>query len=133
MTALPSDSAQGGDESFTPPQLRLLKRLVAVMGFVLVFGFLALVMAIVWKSNRLADGRPVALSPEAVRAIYGATPSVAFAEAAIPAGARLSGSHLAGDRLILVYEDAGGTGIAQIDVRSGKLVAYTRLGTRGPD
>lgn len=130
MTATQSDSAPGRDESFTPPQLRLLKLLVVVMGVILVFGFLALVAAIIWKSNQFASSSTTpatALSPAVLRTLYGAMPGVTYAEAALPDGTRLTASHLAGDRLVLVFEDAGGVGIAQVDIRSGKLIAFTRL------
>ncbi|HRN87913.1 MAG TPA: hypothetical protein PK271_04870 [Hyphomicrobium sp.] len=94
---------------------RTLVFIVVFLGLLIVAGIVAVVLRIIYLSSQ----------PAAQQA---ALPAVAAEEAAdaarlaLPTGAVVKSISLAGDRLAIHYEAAGGAGIAVVDVASGAIV-----------
>ena len=93
---------------------RTLVFIVVFLGLLIVAGIVAVVLRIIYLSSQPAAQQPVspAVSEEAVDA----------ARLALPAGAVVKSVSLAGDRLAIHYEAAGGAGIAVVDVPSGAVI-----------
>ena len=102
-------------DPFTPATLRALKIAVAVMGLILVFGFVGLVFAIAYKSTQL--GRT-----------GGETVLPALSRVALPAGAHLEGSDLDGGRIALRYKSANGEGVVVVDLATGRVLTTIETG-----
>ena len=107
-------------DPFTPATLRALKIAVAVMGLILVFGFVGLVIAIAYKSSQLGKAVAVAAGTE----------FQAVSRVALPAGAHLEGSDLDGSRLALRYRSAAGEGVVVIDLSSGRVLTTIEVGPK---
>jgi Family of unknown function (DUF6476) len=89
--------------------MRALKVLVVVMGVALVAGTAALVAALVLRAERGGVGAVASTGP---------------LHAALPAGSRILGSELQGDRLVIhVALASGGEALYLFDARSGAAVA----------
>lgn len=93
--------------------VRILKRVVYILGILIVIGTLALIGGIVWKAGQLAT----------VRAPSG------FGEAslAVPRGAQVRHMAFDGDRLAVTVEAEGTSEILLIDPRQGSLAGRIRL------
>ncbi|MGE3064625.1 MAG: DUF6476 family protein [Hyphomicrobiaceae bacterium] len=120
MDSKPLDelAAPGEDVMFSPRQLRALKIAVAVMGIVLVVGFLGLVARIFYLATRHND-----------QAAHGFKAEI---ELALPQNAQVRNVSLAGDRLAVHYDGPEGPGIAVIDLASGNVLSRisVRQGTQ---
>jgi hypothetical protein len=96
-----------------PAQLRLqarLRRLVLISGGTLGLGIFAVLIAIVYRVGMI----PAAAVP--ATAVPGAP--VRAAATILPAGARLVGTNVDGNRIVLTYEVNGGTTVITVDPRS---------------
>ena len=109
MPETPSSS-----DPFTPATLRGLKIAVAVMGLILVFGFVGLVFAIAYKSTQLGKSGEAMLP--------------ALSRVALPAGAHLEGSDLDGGRIALRYKSADGEGVVVVDLATGRVLTTIETG-----
>ncbi|MGE0213421.1 MAG: DUF6476 family protein [Parvibaculaceae bacterium] len=104
------------EEAAVPPDarnVRILKRVVYILGILIVVGTLALIGGIVWKAGQLAS----------VRAPQG------FGEASLPVPKGAVVRHMAfdGDRLAVTVEAEGMSEILLIDPRQGSLAGRIRL------
>jgi hypothetical protein len=101
--------------------MRSLKVLVIAMGVILIGGMAALVVAVSGRieARRVASGAPTAATSAAPHRL------------SLPAGARILGTELAGDRLLVrVALAEGGEELWLIDARSGTLVATVAASTK---
>lgn len=89
--------------------MRALKVLVVVMGVMIVAG-VAVLLAVI--AQRVGGGGA------------GAVASAVLSE---PAGSRIAGSSLGGDRLALQVQGGGPDRVVVLDLRSGKVVARAAL------
>ena len=98
--------------------MRALRILVVVMGVMLVGGFIALIVSIVYMTKHKQSGAPVA-EKTAAAAPYAAPPIE------LPAGARIEMIPAGSDRLVLhIMLPDGGRELLVLDLASGR-----RLGT----
>lgn len=100
------------------PKMRALKLLVAAMGALLVLGTAALVWAVIY---RVQHRPPAAVAKPAASTVV-----------ALPSGARVEGSDVAGDRVAvrLALPD-GGHEILIFDLRNGARIATIELRSSG--
>lgn len=112
MAANDPEPVSVSNDPFTPAALRALKIAVAVMGLILVFGFVGLVIAIAYKSTQL--GKPGTLAA--------GTAFPAMSRVALPAGAHLESSDLDGSHLALRYRSAAGEGVVVVDLSTGQVL-----------
>ncbi len=96
-----------------PRNVRLLKRVVYILGVLIVLGTLALIGGIVWKAGQL-PARPSSGS-------FGDT------VVSVPAGSSVKHMAFDGDRLAVHVEGSGGSEILLVDPRQGRLVGRIRL------
>lgn len=118
-TNRPPSSDAAHDDLMREQRLqRNLKILVIGLGLLILVGFGALIM----KTMGIAAGsKPVAGSPAiAIRAASGAAANYTVE---LPRGARIVSVSLSGTRLAVIHESAYGTGIAIIDLDTGKRIA----------
>jgi hypothetical protein len=116
----------GPAQPFTHRQVMILRAMLAVMALTLIGGGGLVVTALVWKLRQAPAAQPVQ-SVASLRALAAAQPGVMFSDAAILAGAKLVSSHLSGDEIVLIYEDAGGTTLARFDHKNWKFTGLARL------
>ncbi len=102
-------------------QVRLLRIAVIVMGVVLVCGLIAVIARIGYLATRSSPG--TAYSSGAV------TPQMT---AALPAGASIRMMALSGDRLALHYDAPSGTGIAVLDLATGRTLSRITIVPEAP-
>lgn len=95
---------------------RRLRRLMLVGGLTLALGLAAVFAAMVYRIAILDDKSDSA-----------AETGQPLAEVALPQGARLVSSALDGNRMLLVYEHAGGTLALVVDIASGEVVGEAAL------
>jgi hypothetical protein len=88
--------------------MRTLKVLVVVMGVMIVAGVVVLVAAMI---QRVGGGSPLA-------------PDATLSE---PAGTRIIGTSLSGERLAVVLQGGGPDRVVIIDLRSGHVIGRTGL------
>lgn len=110
------DTLHDGDAAIVPPDernVRLLKRVVYILGVLIVIGTLALIGGIVWKAGQL----PARSSAQG------------FGESlvAVPPGTEVSRMAFDGDRLAVHVTGGGKSEILLIDPRQGRLVGRIRL------
>jgi hypothetical protein len=111
-TVRPMPDAAGTPAASDLRLQRILKLVVAVLGL-LIFAGLA---AIVWRVIYLASPSPTQPA---------ASPSLAIRpeqSLVLPAGAEVRSISLSGNRLAVHYEAGGGTGIAILDLQTGRMV-----------
>lgn len=111
-----------GDASLSDPQVRALRIAVIVMGVVLVFGLVAVIGRIIYLIAR----------PAAQVSASSGTALVSEAAATLPAGAHVRNIALQGDRLAIHYETAAGSGIAVVDLASGRTLSRVHLAPDPP-
>jgi hypothetical protein len=92
------------------PQVRALRIAVIVMGFLIVAGLIALIGRIIYivarPSTQIA-AQSASIAPEV--------------RASLPAGAVVRTIALQGDRLAIHYEEPAGSGIAIVDLSTGRM------------
>lgn len=98
------------------PQLRALRIAVIVMGVLLVMGLVAVIGRIIYLM-----ARPAGQVSRAAGAI------IAETTATLPAGAVIRTISLQGDRLAIHYDAAAGSGIAIVDLNSGRTIGRVQL------
>jgi hypothetical protein len=118
--------SSGSSQPFTRRQVMILRVMLAVMVLTLLGGGATVVAALVWKMGQTPAG-PNASSAAAIKSLAAAQPGLMYSDASIPAGAKLIGTHLAGDDIVLIYDDSGGTTLARFDIKSWKLTGLARL------
>jgi hypothetical protein len=107
-------------------QVRWLRIAVIVMGMLIVMGLAAVIGRIIYLVAR-PSGQIGALSPGS------AAPMAPEVRAAIPAGAHVRSVSLQGDRLAIHYETPAGSGIAIIDLASGRTLGNVVLVPQAPN
>lgn len=108
-----------------PPNIRLLRFAVIGMGVMLALGFAAVIGRIVYLTTRTSVA-PVAAS--ASGPVAGPTAAItADMRLALPPGAKVRSQSLAGNRLSVHYEAAGGDGIIILDLETGRPVSLVRI------
>jgi hypothetical protein len=116
MAAMVSPSSEDVDEKpLDPAVLRVqarLRRLLLIAGLTLGLGLVAVFVGIIYRLSDLGDKPPA-----------GAVAS----EAAIPAGARLVSSTVAGNRIVLTYDTSAGTTLIFVDAKSQAVVGRLDL------
>jgi len=113
-----SDAAQ--DELMREQRLqRNLKILVVGLGILILVGFAALVTKMMGLAS---GGKPAAQGPAAV-SIPTPAGTAANYNLELPRGAKVVSVSLSGNRLAVMHESAFGTGIAVIDLDTGKRIA----------
>jgi len=97
--------------------VRLLKGAVYIMGGLIVLGAIALVAAVVLKSEH-----------------GGAQRAEGFGtlDVAAPAGAMITASHLDGDHLAIDIASPKGPEVVIVDIRKGRVIGRVRLKTAAP-
>ncbi len=110
-------------QAFTPRQVMILRGMLAIMALTFAGG-LALVGVAIFMRGSSVPPTPAAVD---VRALASGQAGVSFAEGRLPAGAKLVSSHVSGNDLVLVYEDAGGTLLARFNSQSWQLTGIARL------
>jgi hypothetical protein len=110
------DGLPDGEAAVVPPDprnVRILKRVVYILGVLIVLGTLALIGGIVWKAGQLPS-RPA---------------SGGFGEAlvAVPPGATVGHMAFDGERLAVHVQGGGRSEILLIDARQGRLLGRIRL------
>lgn len=96
---------------------RGLKILVAVLGILIVAGVVTILARVVYLANK---------SPTQAAASK-STPA-AQQELPLPAGAVIRSTSLSGSRLVVQYDAPGGSGIAILDLDTGKVLSRVRVG-----
>ncbi len=103
------------------PQTRALRIAVIVMGVLIVMGLVALIGRIIYlvarPSGQITSG-VAAMAPQI--------------QTALPAGAVIKTVALTGDRLAVHYETAAGSGIAIIDLASGRTLSRIQFTPEAP-
>jgi hypothetical protein len=116
------------DEAAQLRELRLqrnLKIVVAALGLMILAGLAAVAVRVIGFGTKGAPGQTAAASPHLPQA--GAGPG-AGGEIALelPRGAKVVSTSIAGNRLAVHYESPAGTGIAILDLDTGKRIADVR-------
>ncbi len=109
----------GSKDEVLMRELRLqrnLKILVATLGF-LIFAGLG---GIAWKMMGLSKERAAAAGASTTAAALPGTSDIGLE---LPKGARVVSTSISGNRLAVHYEGPSGTGIAVIDLDTGKRIA----------
>ncbi len=126
--------APAEDGQWTEPQIRFMKRAIAVMSTVLVLGFMLLIWRIMnLTSDKTSASAPVAAvtsSAPGALAIQPALSPLSFkslAQLSLPPNAQIRQIALSGQLLAVHYSAPGGRGIAIIDLVSGKTVSTVRF------
>jgi Family of unknown function (DUF6476) len=104
------------DVKLSDPQVRALRVAVIVMGGLLVLGLVALIGRIIYLVARPSgqiSGQAATIAPEV--------------QATLPAGAHIRAIALQGDRLAIHYDAPAGSGIAIIDLASGRTASRILL------
>lgn len=114
-----SDTADSGP--LTPGQTRWLKIAVVVMGIMIVVGIAVLIGRILY----LASQGPRSAAP--ARAGPATEGSVA-----LPSGATIRNLSLSGDRLAIHYDSPVGTGIAIVELATGRRLHTLEVVTQPP-
>jgi hypothetical protein len=115
--AAPASVPPGGSQ-LSDPQVRALRVAVMVMSTLLVIGFIALLGRIIYLVAR----------PAAQNAGQASVPDV---RATLPAGAHIRNIALQGDRLAIHYETPAGSGIAVVELSSGRTLSRIQLVPEG--
>lgn len=111
----PEATAQGSPDLMREQRLqRNLKILIAGMGVLILLGLGAVVLRIV------TGGGGTASTGTAVSAVSSPTGDIALE---LPAGAKVVSVSVSGNRLAVHHESPSGTGIAVIDLDTGRRVA----------
>jgi hypothetical protein len=110
-----------GNVNLSDPQVRTLRIAVIVMSVLIVMGLVAVIGRIVYLMAR-PSGQIAApsshLAPEVT--------------ATLPAGAHIRSVALQGERLAIHYETVGGSGIAVVDLASGRTLSRVQLVPEAP-
>lgn len=102
--------------SLNDPQVRALRIAVIVMGVMIVMGLVAVIGRIIYLMARPSG--QAAVAGGAIRADV---------TAALPAGAQVRNLSLQGDRIAIHYESAAGSGIAVVDLASGRTLSRIQV------
>jgi multidrug efflux pump subunit AcrA (membrane-fusion protein) len=111
-------SENDDDKPLDPALLRVqarLRRLMLIAGLTLGIGILAVFAAILYRIVASGNGS----APP--------TPVAGMVSASIPGGARLAGTAIAGNRIVLTYEHAGGTTLILLDAQSLAVIGRLDL------
>jgi hypothetical protein len=98
---------------------RKMARLVVVSGGIMMLGLIAVFAAIVYKLGMLGD----AAAPSGERLAAG----IVEAGIEVPAGARLVGADLDGDRALLSVETEGASTLVLVDLATGNVLGRYAL------
>lgn len=119
----------GGDIFNDPVFLKNLKIAVVVMALILIFGFIAIIARIFYLSSRT----PAKPAVEATTATAPGLPSAAAALAPnprldLPKDAVVRAVSLSGNRIAVQFEAPSGSGIAILDLESGRTLSRIGIG-----
>ena len=113
-----------------PPNIRMLRLAVIGMGLILVLGVAAVIGRITYLTMRqrvpvvTTSGSGAGASEPAL----GSSGAIsAELRLALPPGAKVRSQSLAGNRLAVHYEGAGGEGIIILDLETGRPVSQVRI------
>jgi hypothetical protein len=128
---IPQKSASPPDDGGQSPGLvRFLKIAVAGMGLLIVLGL----GAVIWRIVQLASSPKPVPAGAAVSSAPANSAAVAAAVLApeilleLPAGAAVRSVTMSGGRMAVHYDAPSGTGIAVIDLETGRTVSRVRIG-----
>ncbi len=114
------------DGQWTEPQLRFMKRAIAVMSTILIAGF----MLLIWRIMNLTS--TTGPSPASTNAALIGSPAGPLTlksqiELLLPGAARVDRLSLSGRLLAVQYVATTGSGIAIIDLVAGKVVSRIKI------
>jgi|LNFM01.1.fsa_nt_gb hypothetical protein len=98
--------------------IKMLRFAVIAMGVILVLGFITVIARIVYLVNRSGDSATTSTVSQPIQQA---------ARLALPAGASVRQMSLAGSRLAVHYEGAGGSGIVILDLQTGKPISRVEI------
>ena len=127
----PAAGEQSATQEQNPALVRFLKIAVIGMGILILAGLTAVIWRIVNLASSPKDAPPAVTSA----APLSAAPSAALppeAMLALPDGATVRSVALSANRLAVHYWAPSGSGIAIMDLESGRILTRVRLGTSGP-
>jgi hypothetical protein len=110
--AVAGDVAPGQPEGQDPVNVRVLKWVVIVLGFLLAAAFVTVFAVIAYRLARPPSE---------------AAPGEAAVELVVRPGTRIGQFQLEGNRLVLHLTNDSGQELAVVDVRSGKVLSRIRL------
>lgn len=124
MAHTQTDSPEDDDvtdiwEAEEPPRIRFLRRLVTVMGLVLIFGFILVVTAIIVKLMGVGDGRQAAESGQPAPAPQAIGDFIGVDAAAIPAEAEVLSAQAVNGALLVLTRGPDGAVLIEIDPATG--------------
>lgn len=119
-------NASNGDIFNDPVFLRNMKIAVVVMAVILILGFIGIIARIFYLSSRLPPPQS-AQSSLAQPLSAGAAQLSATARLELPPGATMRSVSLAGTRLAVHYESPSGSGIAIVDLETGRTVSRVEV------
>ncbi|MCW5697306.1 MAG: hypothetical protein KIS96_11320 [Bauldia sp.] len=127
MAALDDD-----EPPLDPALLRVqakLRRLMLIAGLTLGLGILAVSVAVIYRLV-IADNDPPSAAVITADGIPGA--DIAWSDAGLGAGAELLSVALSGDRMALVFADAGRTVTLLVDTRTMAVIGRLGIGGAAP-
>ena len=117
-----------------PPNIRLLRLAVIGMGLILVLGVATVIGRITYLAMRqrvpvvTTSGSGAGSGAGASEPALGSSGAIsAELRLALPPGAKVRSQSLAGNRLAVHYEGAGGEGIIILDLETGRPVSQVRI------
>lgn len=99
-------------------QVRALKIAIVVMGILIVLGLLSVIARIIYLAGK---PRAQALAPA------GAQQLASEPRLTLPPGAAIRNVSLSGDRLAVQYDAPSGSGIAILELDSGRVLSRVRI------
>ncbi|PPD30425.1 MAG: hypothetical protein CTY20_03175 [Hyphomicrobium sp.] len=116
-------NASNGDIFNDPVFLRNMKIAVVVMAVILILGFIGIIARIFYLSSRLPPPQSAQQPPLSA----GAAQIAASAKLELPTGANMRSVSLAGTRLAVHYEGPSGSGIAIVDLETGRTISRVEV------
>ncbi len=110
-------------------QIKRLKIAIALMSALMIVGIIALIARVIY----LASARPEQAGRSdqvgaALPSMAGGGALMAEVKLALPVGAGLKATSLAGNRLVAHYASPKGEGVIILDLSSGRVLSHVRVG-----
>lgn len=124
--------AGGGDIFNDPVFLRNMKIAVVVMAVILILGFIAIIARIFYLSSRTPAQPPkaaVTMQPATNPRVLDPVKIAERARLDLPAGATIRSMAFSGARLAVQYDAPSGSGIAIVDLETGRAISRIEIGT----
>lgn len=129
-------SPTGNGDIFNDPVfLRNMKIAVVVMAVILILGFIGIIARIFYLSSRLPPPSAQPTQAQSSQAPLSAASAVQLAAAArleLPPGAVMRSISLAGSRLAVHYEGPSGSGVAIVDLETGRTLSRVEVAPAVP-